>query len=55
MPKASNLGFGIPTTELRARARREALMAMATGAMAEPVAGIAGLWGAMTGGVDKGV
>ncbi len=41
--------------EKRASARRQALMSLLTGAVAEPAAGIAGLYGLMTGGVDKGV
>ena len=57
MPKATNLGFGGGPNlyEQRARSRREVLYAMASGMVAEPLAGLAGLYGAATGGLDKGV
>ena len=56
MPASASLG--LPRrhpAEQRAAARREALMAMASGMVAEPLAGLAGMWGAATGGVDRGV
>lgn len=42
-------------TEQRAASRREGLLSLLSGAVAEPVAGLAGLLGLATGGVDKGV
>jgi hypothetical protein len=38
-----------------AKSRLEALLSIATGAAAEPLAGIAGLYGAATGGAGEGV
>lgn len=37
-----------------ARSRLEALLSMATGTVAEPVAGLSGLYGLLTGGADRG-
>lgn len=38
----------------RSLSRMQALLALGTGAAAEPVAGVAGLYGLLTGGLDKG-
>lgn len=53
MPK--NLGFGggpLSAAEQRIKSRREAALSLLSSAVAEPAAGLAGLWGAATGGLD---
>ena len=56
MPASASLG--LPRrhpAEQRAAARREALMAMASGMVAEPLAGLSSLWGAAIGRPDLAV